>query len=281
MSVELRDFLDGRGHPELIDIMVALDEVLVTIGFTAHQDEYDFLITIESSEPQDAILEDVTKILRVGVDTAMQAFGLGISDLTPLKMLLELVPAVGNFYVGDDADALSSIVESEMPSDEAFCEFLELRTQWSAEEWMPYILTVPDTLIETIGREVDKYQETSENQGLVDLAIKNRVDWFHEQEENVASKIAVSDGVPYGTSMESLYNVYGDQLAGMSMGDAITGLVSLTLMSDVSLESVHDEAAHFLEDLYPDLESSQKAHRLLREKTQRLTSYQPKGGNDA
>lgn len=281
MSAELRDFLNGRGHPELIDIMVALDEALVSIGFSAHQDEYDFLITIESSEPQDSILSDIDKILRVGVDTAMQSFGLGIADTTPLKMLLELVPAVGNFFVGDDADALSSIVESEIPSDEAFCEFLELRTQWSAVEWMPYILSVPDSLITTIGTEVDKFQETTENQGLIDLAIKDRVDWFHEQEENVASKIAVADGVPYGASMESLYGTYSDQLASMPMADAVTGLVSLTLMSDVSLEAVHDEAMHFLEDLYPDLESSQKAHKLLREKTQRLTSYQPKGGNDA
>lgn len=280
MSDELRSLLNGRCSPELTDAFSDLDDALADAGFDMHQDEIDYLIGIESYEEGDSVTASVDRILRIGADKALGSnFTVGVADSISIPMLTELVSALASFDVGDHHEELSAILEADMAADETLADVLGVLTSFSAEDWLPHLVSVGDNLIQSMTLTVAQYEGTTVEMVEADPQVVERINWFHTQEEKAFSKQALEEGVPIGLSMEQLYGHYNQHLVDAKPEQAVKDLVSLGMMSSVSLEALSDEAAFFLEDLYPSLEDNQKATQLLRKEVARVKGL--KGVGDA
>lgn len=278
MSDELRSLLNGRCSPELVDALSDLDDVMASAGFDMHQDEIDYLIGNESFEDPGSIVSSVDRILRIGADKALgSGFGVGISETISIPMLQSAVSALADFDVGDHYEELSAILEMDMAADETLADVLGVLSPYSAEDWLPQLISVEDSLIQTMTNAVAQYEATPVELNQVDPQVVERVNWFHTQEEEAFSKQALDEGVPMGLSMEQLYQHYNERLASIPVQQAMKDLVSLGMMSNLSMESLGDEAAFFLEDLYPTLEDNQQANRLLRKELERVNALKGVG----
>jgi hypothetical protein len=273
MFDEMKEFIQARTSPELMDALVDLDRALTQIRFTMHQDEIDMLIQMESTEDAVAMVPSIVTIFRTAVDVVLKQFKIEVDGETPLPRLTVLLNFLHTFAGDDDHAAISDIISAEKSADETLCDILELKSQWSAEDWMPYFYSVSGALIETIQEVVGKYEEVIDIPEQVDNELQDRVNWYHTQEEDVFSKLAMDEGVPIGTDMESLYTAFGERVAEGTIEETVGGLVSLCMISNCSLEAMQDEVGFFLEQLYPDLESSQQAHKHLVRHMAKINTY--------
>jgi len=273
MFDEMKEFIQARTSPELMDALVDLDRALTQIRFTMHQDEIDLLIQTESNEDAVAMVPSIVEIFRTGVEVVLRKFQIEVDGETPLPRLTALLNVLHKFEGDDDHAAISAIIGAEKSADETLCDILELKTEWSSEDWMPYFISVSGALIETIEGVIGRYEEIIDVPEIVDAELQDRVNWYHTQEEEVFSKLALDEGVPLGTDMESLVTAFGERIAEGSIEETVGGLVSLCMISNCSLEAMQDEVGFFLEQLYPDLESMQQANKYLVRHMAKINTY--------
>lgn len=268
----LKDFLNARTSPEAIDTMLALDDALTRAGFDTHHDEIDYLITRESFEDPESVVPSIDIILRVAADTVLAGWQVEVEGNIPLPMLADLVDALTGFDIADDAEAISAILEDSISGPDALAEILELRTQYIAEQWMPHLLYVNDSLIVEMTRILIQFQETQSIDTSALPEVMDRVNRYTTQLDNASTLVAMEHGLPLGLSMENLYKRFHEDIAAKPIDQAVKELTALTLISGVSNEALFDEAQFFLEDLYPSLEDNQKANRLLKQEFKRIQS---------
>ena len=273
MAGVLNKLLYGRCSPECADMLAELSGTLLKVGFTMHDEELDYLYNMVDSVEGASVVPSVEWILRSGGDTLLKQYGILVDGEIPVPLLTALVRSVGTFSVGDNAEVLSAIVESEQDPVDVLADVLQQLCQFTPEDFLPWLLEVKPALIEEIRSQVESFQELNDTPVSIDEAIANRVNWFHTQEENILSAKARDEGVPLGLDMEQLFAKFDAELADMSMEQAVPNLLSLTLMSNVSLEAIEDETMFFLNDLYPDLETSTKASRLLKQEMSKVGTY--------
>jgi hypothetical protein len=278
MYEELGRLLEGRASDELTTAIMSLDATLVKAGFKMHREELDLLVGIESTVDGNAILQSVVEILRIAAERLLAPMEIGVTEDIPLDMLTGLVTTVAFYEPSDNDDEIDAVIKLSLSSDETLCMVLNIVTEFSFEDYFPYITAVSDNLIKKIESlifEAGEYKISpvtdldSETTARIALVRKNMITEF-------SSKLS-DEGIPDGIGMENLYNTYSSHLLTQSMEGAVKGLVYMAMISNLSTESVGDEAAFFIEDLYPSIEDNQKATRILRNELASFESLINKG----
>lgn len=277
MYDELGRLLDGRASPELTEAMVRLDAVLAKVGFTMHREELDYLFANESNVAATEILLNIDVILRTAAAVVLDQFTVETADEIPLRMLSSLIEALGDFAPNDNFDTIDAIIKVQMAGDETLCDILELLTEFSSSEYLPYIAVVGDKLIPLIEEKIEEFASSQVVESINTAQTVERIGRYRSQHPSVLAPQLDQAGIPMGASMEHLYPQFTEQLLGLSIESAVHELVYLTLHSDVSTEALADEAAHFIEDLYQDIESNQKATLALHKELAALEHYVLKG----
>jgi|SRR5690606_21935896 len=270
MAEELMSRIGGKVSPEVADLVVDISETLKAHNFYAHEDELDYLYTIEEDLDATGTGQDMVNIVTTGARVVLRQMKVELDEETPLAMLKTILDVLISFQPGDDYLQIAAVVEMEQPAVESLADILAIRSQYEPEDFLPYLSTVSDDLIMEIRRLNDEYE-----QGQVRLAESNEILAKTQLYRTEAGALPVVDtvienGVPPGTSMESIYDAYEDQLIDAGIESSVKSLVALSLFSGLGMEAVADEVGFFIEDLYPSLEDSQKATRVLRSELDRL-----------
>jgi hypothetical protein len=272
MYEELGRLLEGRASPELTEALVALDGTLFRAGFTMHREEIDYLLSNEASIDGGEMLLNVAAILRTGGNRVLDLFEVEVSDEMPWPMLISLVHALASFGPSDNYEDLDAIIKDSASSDETFCDLLEHLTEFSAIEYLPYIVKVSDNLIKTFEEKIDSFLQTQERPDDISSNVRERINLYRRAKNNEFADRLDQDGISVGTSMESLYTQYTDHLLSISVEGAVKDLLYMSLYSGLDEEAIGDEASHYIEDLYPDVENNQRANISLRRELAALES---------
>lgn len=272
MYEELIRLLEGRAAPELTAALVALDGTLVRAGFTMHREEIDYLLTLESTIDPATLSLNVTSILRIGASKVLDLFEVSVSDEIPLDRLTALIGALSSFGPSDNYEALDAIIKDTHAADETLCDILEQLTEYAACDYYPYITGVGENLITLIEQKIEAFAEVMVDSSDIPSETKARIEAWRATAQSEFADTLAQNGVPLGTDMESMYKYYVEGLVDLSVESAVKNLVYLGLYSSVSNEAMADEVAHYLEDLYPDVERNQKANLALRKEMASLES---------
>jgi hypothetical protein len=267
MYEELGRLIEGRATDELSDQLMSLDATLVKAGFTMHREELDLLITSESTIEGDSILQSVVEVLRIAADGVLGTFEIAVTEDIPLKQLTSLIAAIAFYEAGDLDDAIDAIIKLGEPSDDTLREILSLTTEFTSEDYLPYITTVSDNLITKLEKVIAESQASVLQRSelvTVQVELRNKT-----ARETISSDFVTSvenAGIPSGVSMENLYNHYCEHLLQVSVEQAVDDLLYLALISANSNESIADETAFLFEDLFPSVEQNQQANIVLRKR---------------
>lgn len=277
MYEELTLLLEGRASPELTEVLLSLDATLAQAGFTMHRDELDFIVGKETDIDGAELLVTVTAIMRQAADKVLDLFEVEVGPEIPLGMLISLISALSTFGPSDNCEQIDAILQMQAPADEALCDILELTTEFTSTEYLPYIAGVGDNLLSLMTEKVTQYLSTTVTDDDVPAETRARIQRYRAKVSNDFAEDIANDGVQPGASMEGLYKQYTDRLLDLSVEAAVKDLVYLALLSNVSNEALADETAFFIEDLYPDIENNQKANHALRKELASLESLFTEG----
>lgn len=267
MYEELGRLIEGRATDELSDMLMSLDATLVKAGFAMHREELDLLIGSESSIEGDSLLQSIVSILRVAADTVLKVFEITVTEDIPLNQLTSLIATVAFYDSGDLDNAIDAAIKIGEPSDDTLREILGLTTEFSSEDYLPYITTVSDNLIVKIEQLISESQSTSlSHSEIVDAFVDLRNKAARAEIISEFATTVQNDSIPSGVSLENLYELYTPHLLDVSVEQAVDDLLYLALISDISTESLVDETAFFIEDLYQSVEQNQQANLVLRKR---------------
>ncbi len=273
MYEELARLLEGRCSPELSQTLLSLEAIMAKGGFTKHRVEIDHLITIVESLDSAIVVPTVTEVLRQAAEEILRGCGVEVNAEIPLLRLFALVDAIIGFGPNIFFDRISDIIENEVDPVEAFCQILPLLTQYSAEEYHPYITDVSEKLLTNIREQIEVYRtEELEEPEEISEETKTRIAAYRNKGGDEFLDRVIADQMPLGTSMESSVPYYTPALVDLPIQTAVKALVTLGIYSEVSTESLQDEVAHYIESIYPDVESNQKANQALRNEIAALES---------
>jgi hypothetical protein len=273
MYEELSRLIEGRATDELSDMLMSLDATLVKAGFNMHREELDLVISAESAIDGNAILQSVVEVLRIAGDRVLSTFEITVTEDIPLNQLTSLIAAVAFYDSGDNDDAIDAIIKLNEPSDDTLREILVLVTEFSAEDYLPYITTVSDNLITKLEKTIAENAASTVMQSeIVDAVTQLRNNEARKVSTTEFSNTIQESGIPSGVSMENLYDHYTEHLLSVSVEQAVQDIVHLAMISSLSSEAIADETSFFIEDLYPSLEQNQQANILLRKELASLES---------
>lgn len=273
MYEELARLLEGRCSPELSQTLLSLEAIMAKGGFTKHRVEIDHLITIVESLDSTIVVPTAIDLLHQAAGEILRGCGVEVNAEIPLLRLFALVDAIIGFGPNIFFDRISDIIENEVDPVEAFCQILPLLTQYSAEEYHPYITDVSEKLLTNIREQIEVYRtEELEEPEEISEETKSRIAAYRNKGGDEFLDRVIADQMPLGTSMESSVPYYTPALVDLPIQTAVKALVTLGIYSEVSNESLQDEVAHYIESIYPDVESNQKANQALRNEIAALES---------
>lgn len=273
MSFDYREFLSGKASDEMISTLSTLGETLVSVGPTLFEDELELLRSNESYEDDMAIAVSVEQILRIAADVVFSHAGVTFDGTMPVRLVEPAIVAM--IEIPDDLiETIQDMMAEERQADDILADYLGLVTVYPAEDWIEWIISVDesftirlaDTLVAMKQSQVLKLTPEQVEQ----IRSNPMVSAFKTAYPDSILNDAVDNGVTYGTTMESLMPFYEDRIVLDAQGnprpveDVTRDVVSLCSLSCTTLEELHDESQFFLDGLFHDVNSSQKASSCLK-----------------
>ena len=278
----VRLLVTDRCAPELEELYVQLNNILIDINFPIHLDELSLILSKAESHEIDnlEIVSCVETVLRTAINRALLELGIEFDNEIKIEKLVEAADVLLRFDVTDNPTLLDEVMEETEDDIDGLCRLLELLGTFEYDAWFEEVLEVSDVFVQNLRKLVQKEIQRQESP-VVDpqydqLFLKRIGRLMAEKGESFAADLVVNN-VGIGASLESLYGCHVGRFIDMKPEDSVPELYALAAMSSESFESARVLIGHCLDDLYTEPMERSRAERL---RTVVEQSFQPIFGTD-
>ena len=278
----VRLLVTDRCAPELEELYVQLNNILIDIDFPVHLDELSLLLSKAESMEIDnlEIVPCVDTVLRTAVNRALLELGIEFDNEIKIEKLVEAADVLLRFDVTDNPTLIDEVMADTEDDIDALCRLLELQGTFEFDAWFEDVVEVSDMFAQNLRRLVQKeiqHQESPVADPQHDHLFLKRIGRLMAEKGDTFAADLVINNVGIGASMESLYGCHVGRFIDMKPEESIPELYALAAMSSDSFESAKKMIDHCLDDLYTEPMERSRAERMRPSIEQ---SFQPIFGTD-
>lgn len=242
------EYLSQVFTPEYIDSLSILNDNLVSMGVSTHEEAIDILMPVSDSyEPSD-LAQEVSNAIRGAAMETLSTVGILVSDEIPNPLLGTLIGFVGTFESSEDDEVILGYLENETDPKEAFMQILGLRTAVPADDWLEHLHGLTDDQLSNMYTLVQSWVESTESReqvlsnGDIDPAMATLHALYSKRDDTGMMERIRNDSVQPGASIESLLNLYGDHVASIEDLDTkVRSLVAIHVYSGEAYDHMYVE----------------------------------------